>query len=279
MELLNYVFLTKDSIKKDDDRRIGYDKNGKVILSSNKMSEGFYKVISIIKDVKNYTICKTEKVYAYDYYNNISEDEFKTLMDNRGYTLLFEYGREDLKNFTQLVYFNTDNNIVINVDVNVNNDGIRYIFSVDIQMIGDPKYHLNMVNSLVWSSMLSNNGDYSMLSVRFSFSYECTDAPLSFTEEQLCYKGIIPHKWEESIPYFGLYTLDKNEKLQKIIDEIDDATYPFRDYNVTAYWRAYRSPNFDKFKTLFSSNNEIFKDMLKVLDYLSTIVTSVIHNN
>lgn len=75
--------------KGKNDKAIGYDAAGKIVLSRNKTSVGFKKIKNI-KERDTYYLCDTESI-PYDYYDGMDYVSFKEMIKYNNFKIAFEY--------------------------------------------------------------------------------------------------------------------------------------------------------------------------------------------
>lgn len=99
-----------------DNKLIAYTDLGKVILPANHVTKGYVKITKIVKNAEKFILAEMEHVVA-DYYDGISYEEFKQVLNLYGYKIGFErpfqssweeYGEE-----FQLFAYNLNNGIII----------------------------------------------------------------------------------------------------------------------------------------------------------------------
>lgn len=101
--------------KGKNDKLIAYTYLGKVIIPINKIKCGYAKIIEIIRVAEKYILVRMENVVK-DYYDNISYEEFKEVLQINGYKIGFdrpfetkyEYGTEH-----QILAYNLNKGIII----------------------------------------------------------------------------------------------------------------------------------------------------------------------
>lgn len=106
------------------DRYVSYTDLGKVIIGDNCKSEGYYNLTEVTE--KETVIIAKVKKYLYDYYDEMTYEDFKELVLERGYKLAFEQpfqrkyhmsGEDDkCTDEMRLVVYNKDLNMIIVAD-------------------------------------------------------------------------------------------------------------------------------------------------------------------
>ena len=84
-----------------DNKLIGHNQMGKVIIPVNNINRGYGKITKIIKNADKFILVEAENV-VYDYYDDITYEEFKKVLIKQGYKIGFdrefeteyEYGTE-----------------------------------------------------------------------------------------------------------------------------------------------------------------------------------------
>lgn len=106
-------------VKGKDDKPIAYADNGKVILCKHSIDCRYVRITSV-EEKPTVVLVTAENEYAYDYYDGISYEEFKEMIEHKGFNIEFERPfdytpreGEATRKEMQLYAWNPDNNCVI----------------------------------------------------------------------------------------------------------------------------------------------------------------------